>query len=55
MVIEHLTDRGAMDPRLLYESPFTYAAPTGQEQLFGEEKVTQLFGKIDEINRSAVA
>ena len=55
MIIEHLTDQGVMDPALLYESPFTDVAPTGPEQLFGEEKVTQLFGKIDEINRSAVA
>ena len=55
MIIEHLTDQGVMDPALLYESPFTDVAPTGPEQLFGEEKVTQLFGKIDELNRSAVA
>ena len=55
MIIEHLTNQGVMDPGLLYESPFTYVAPTGPEQLFGEETVAQLFGKIDEINRSAVA
>ena len=55
MIIEHLTDQGVMDPELLYENPFTNVAPTGPEQLFGEVTVTQLFGKIDEINRSAVA
>ena len=33
--------QGVMDPGLLYESSFTYVAPTGPEQLFGEEKVTQ--------------
>jgi type I restriction enzyme R subunit len=29
MMIEHLTARGAMDPRLLYESPFTDLDPLG--------------------------
>ena len=55
MVIEHLTDRGVMDPALLYEPPFTDVAPTGPEKLFDEEKVTRLFTKIQAINDSAVA
>ncbi|THD70258.1 MAG: hypothetical protein E7813_08870 [Bradyrhizobium sp.] len=42
MVIEHLTDQGVMDPALLYEPPFTDVAPTGPDQLFGEERVTRL-------------
>jgi type I restriction enzyme R subunit len=55
MVIEHLTDQGIIDPGLLYEPPFTDIAPTGPEQLFGDEKVTRLFTKIKAINDSAVA
>jgi type I restriction enzyme, R subunit len=55
MVIEHLTDQGVMDPALLYEPPFTDVAPTGPDQLFGEERVTRLFSKIEAINASAVA
>ena len=55
MVIEHLTDQGVMDPALLYEPPFTDLAPTGPDQLFGEERVTRLFSKIEAINASAVA
>jgi type I restriction enzyme R subunit len=55
MVIEHLTDQGAMDPALLYEPPFTDVAPTGPDQLFDEDRVTQLFIKIRAINDSAVA
>lgn len=55
MVIEHLTDQGVMDPALLYEAPFTDVAPTGPDHLFGEERVTQLFSKIEAINASAVA
>ena len=55
MVIEHLTDQGAMDPALLYEPPFTYLAPTGPEKLFDEEKVARLVTRIRAINDSAVA
>ena len=55
MVIEHLTDRGVMDPAVLYEPPFTDIAPTGPDPLFGEERVTQLFAKIQALNESAVA
>ena len=55
MVIEHLTDQGVMDPALLYEAPFTDVAPTGPEKLFDEEKVAQLFRKIQLLNDSAVA
>jgi type I restriction enzyme R subunit len=55
MVIEHLTDQGVMDPALLYEPPFTDVAPTGPDQLFDEQQVTQLFRKIRAINESAVA
>jgi type I restriction enzyme, R subunit len=55
MIIEHLTHQGLMDPGLLYEPPFTDIAPTGPEQIFDEAKITQLFGKIQEFNDSAVA
>ena len=44
-----------MDPALLYEPAFTDVAPIGPDQLFGEERVTQLFSKIEAINASAVA
>lgn len=44
-----------MDPALLYDPPFTDIAPTGPDDLFGNERVTQLFSKIDAINASAVA
>src|SRR5262249_46601597 len=34
MIIEHLTERGAMDPRLLYQSPFTDINPRGLGGVF---------------------
>ncbi|GAB1715040.1 MAG: restriction endonuclease subunit R [Nitrobacter sp.] len=55
MVVEHLTDQGIMDPALLYEPPFTDVAPTGPDDLFGDERVTKLFAKIETLNESAVA
>jgi type I restriction enzyme R subunit len=55
MVIEHLTDQGIMDPALLYDPPFTDVAPTGPDDLFGDQQVTQLFAKINTLNESAVA
>jgi type I restriction enzyme, R subunit len=42
MMIEHLTARGVMDPRLLYESPFTDIDPLGVAGVFGEGEVGQL-------------
>ena len=36
MMIDHLTERGAMDPRLLYESPFTDLDQSGVAGVLGE-------------------
>jgi type I restriction enzyme R subunit len=55
MVIEHLTDQGIMDPDLLYEPPFTDVAPTGPDGLFADDRVAQLFARIESINQTAVA
>ena len=53
MIIEHLTEKGAMDPRLLYESPFTDVAPSGPEQVFSLEKTNALVAAIEQLNQSA--
>ena len=42
MIIDHLTDRGQMDPRLLYESPFTDIDPMGVAGLFGDDAARSL-------------
>ena len=47
MIVDHLTQNGAMDPALLYESPFIDIAPLGPE-----DKVVRLMGRIDSINRT---
>ena len=38
MVIDHLTARGVMDPRLLYESPFTDFDPLGVAGFLEKER-----------------
>jgi len=55
MMIDHLTERGAMDPRLLYESPFTDLDPMGVEGLFGEGEVVQLLQILKDVQGRAAA
>ncbi|RFZ81524.1 DUF4145 domain-containing protein [Shinella sp. WSJ-2] len=53
MVIEHLTEKGVMDPGLLYESPFIDVAPEGPQQVFDFEKTKRLVEVIRGLNESA--
>ncbi|MGY6643796.1 MAG: type I restriction endonuclease subunit R [Salinarimonas sp.] len=55
LVIEQLTEKGYMDPALIYDSPFTDIAPQGPEQVFDDAQVTELFRRIEAFNDSAVA
>jgi type I site-specific restriction endonuclease len=43
LIINYLTEHGAMDPDRLYESPFTDFSPLGVEGLFKPADVTELF------------
>ena len=54
MVIEHLTEKGTMDPGLLYESPFIDKAPEGPQQVFDFERTKRLIEVIKGLNDSAV-
>jgi type I restriction enzyme R subunit len=53
MVIEHLTEKGVMDPGLLYESPFIDMAPEGPQQVFDFETTKKLVEVIRGLNESA--
>ncbi|OQQ30533.1 restriction endonuclease subunit R [Prescottella equi] len=53
LIISHLTRHGEMDPRLLFESPFTDSAPQGPTQVFGDEQAMRLVQVIRSINDSA--
>jgi type I restriction enzyme R subunit len=55
LVVDHLTEHGAMEPRLLYESPFTDLTPRGPDGLFSSGEVDELIAAIDEVRSRAVA
>jgi type I restriction enzyme R subunit len=48
-VIEHLTARGVMDPKLLYEAPFTDFGRNGVEGVFDKGDVVRLVPIMREI------
>ena len=55
LIVSHLTERGVMDTKLLYEPPFTSYAPQGPDVLFTSAQVDELVGVLDDIRRRAVA
>jgi type I restriction enzyme R subunit len=55
LMVDHLTEHGAMDPALLYESPFTDLNPQGPEGVFTSAQVGQLVTLLSQVRASAVA
>lgn len=55
LIIDHLTEHGAMKPELLYESPFTDLNPKGPEGVFNSAQVDELIALLEAVNRRAVA
>jgi type I restriction enzyme R subunit len=53
MVIEELSQNGLMDPKRLYEQPFTGIAPQGPEQVFDFDRKTRLLNVLNQINLAA--
>ena len=53
LIINYLTEHGAMDPERLYESPFTDFNPLGVEGVFKPAEVTQLFTVLADIRNTA--
>jgi type I restriction enzyme R subunit len=54
-MIDHLTERGVMDPRRLYESPFTDIDPLEVAGVFREGEVVQLIQILHEVQERAAA
>ena len=42
MIIDHLTENGAMNPALLYSSPYTDFSPRGVDSLFGSADTAEI-------------
>jgi len=55
MIIDYLTERGVVDPRSLYESPFTDLDSMGVEGIFGSAEVIEIINIIREVNERATA
>jgi type I restriction enzyme R subunit len=55
LMVEHLTTRGVMDPRLLYASPFTDLDPLGVAGMFSDAEVYELVRVLREVEGRAAA
>lgn len=55
LIVDQLTEHGAMEPGLLYESPFVDVAPRGPNDLFDQAALSELFGLLEQVRASALA
>ena len=54
MIIDYLTEHGVIEPRVLYESPFTDINPKGPDGVFDDAMVDRLLSTLKSIRESAV-
>lgn len=53
LIVDELTRNGVMEPRRLFESPYTDRAPTGPEHIFGASDVDAIVASLKEVTRTA--
>jgi type I restriction enzyme R subunit len=54
-IIDHLTDKGLVEPRLLYESPFTDFDPMGVAGVFGTADTREVIAILEDVRKRAAA
>lgn len=54
MIIDELTSNGVVEPRRLYESPYTDYAPTGIDVAFPQEHVDAIVDTLWHIKDTAL-
>ena len=54
LIIDHLTEHGLMDARLLYDSPYTDYNPRGVEGVFESTEVDELVSILEDVRNRAV-
>jgi type I restriction enzyme R subunit len=55
LIIDHLTERGVVEPSALYESPFTDLNPLGISGVFGPDRAAEVIGVLEAVKRRAAA
>jgi type I restriction enzyme R subunit len=55
LIVDHLTEHGAVEAERLYGSPFTDLTPKGPDGLFSEEELEDLLGALEAVRASAMA
>jgi len=54
MIVDHLTEHGSMEARLLYDSPYTDFSPRGVDGVFESIEVDELVSDLDDVRKRAV-
>jgi type I restriction enzyme R subunit len=54
LIVDHLTEHGSMDARLLYDSPYTDFSPRGVDGIFASRQVDELVSILDDVRKRAV-
>ncbi|MDZ4347648.1 MAG: DEAD/DEAH box helicase family protein [Candidatus Binatia bacterium] len=54
LIIDHLTEHGSIDTRLLYDSPYTDFSPRGVDGVFESKEVDELVSILEDVRKRAV-